>query len=145
MTEKILNVLKEDALTIAIVIGLVIAYLFLRTPGDDFGSLGEIETRLTDGNPTVVSFYSNTCSICLISKPRVDQLERDLTDQAELLRLDVRSEPGNQLAYRWQVTGVPAFFVFDGAGELVHRQAGAPDVAAIKDAVATSLRPTAGN
>jgi thiol-disulfide isomerase/thioredoxin len=135
MKEKILGFLKEDGLTVAIILALVIGYVVLRTPGDSFGSLTELEAELTAGRPTVVQFYSNTCSICLTSKPRVDQLERDIADQADLLRLNVKGAPGDQLAYRWQVSGLPTFFVLNGEGEIVYRQSGAPKTDEIKAAV----------
>lgn len=143
MREKILSFLKEDGLTIGIVLALVIAYIVLRTPGDTFDSMADLEAQLADGAPTVIEFYSNTCSVCLASKPKVDQLERDLADQAQLLRLNVKAGVGNQLAYRWQVTGVPTFFVLDRQGEAVYRRAGAPNTDEIKQQVA-ALIETAG-
>lgn len=136
MKDKIVTILKEEWVTIGIVLALVVAYTVLRTPGDQLGTMEEIQARLTDGRPTVIEFYSNTCSICLASKPKVDQLERDIVDEAELLRLNVRDGLGQQLAYQWQVTGVPTFFVFSGEGEVAYRRAGAPDVDQIKEAVA---------
>lgn len=137
MKEKLQTILKEDGLTILIVVALVVAYAILRTPGDAFASMEALETKLTDGGATVVEFYSNTCSICLVSKPKVDQLERDLAGRADLLRLNVKNGPGRQLAGRWGVTGVPTFFVLDGDGQAVYARAGAPDVEAIHQAVAS--------
>jgi thioredoxin 1 len=132
--EKLLKILKEDGLTILIVVALVVAYALLRTPGDDFESLAALETEFTDGT-TVIEFYSNTCSICLASKPKVDRMERDLAGSAELLRLNVKNGPGRQLASRWGVTGVPTFVVLNDKGEAVYARAGAPDVEAILAAV----------
>ncbi len=136
MRARLRKFLKEDGLTVAIVLALAIAYIVLRTPGDRFGSMADLESQLASGRPTVVELYSNTCSICLVSKPKVDQLERDIASQAELLRLNVKSGPGQELASRWQVSGVPTFFVLNGQGDTVYRRAGAPDVAAIKESVA---------
>ena len=136
MRARLSKFLKEDGLTVAIVFALAIAYIVLRTPGDRFGSMADLESQLASGRPTVVELYSNTCSICLVSKPKVDQLERDIASQAELLRLNVKSGPGQELAGRWQVSGVPTFFVLNGQGDTVYRRAGAPDVAAIKESVA---------
>ena len=137
MKERLIKLLKEDGLTIAIVVALVIGYAVLRTPGDRFASLADLESELAAGRPTVLEFYSNTCSICLTSKPKVDQLERDIASQAGLLRLNVKDGPGQDLAYRWQVSGLPTFFVLDAEGETVYRRAGAPDVAALKETVAS--------
>lgn len=139
MKEKILGFLKEDGLTLGVILALIIGYIVLRTPGDRFGSMAELEAQLADGRPTVIEFYSNTCSICLASKPKVDQLERDIADQADLLRLNVKDSPGDQLAYRWQVTGVPTFFVLDGEGEMIYRKAGAPNSEEIKSTVAAAV------
>ena len=135
MKERLIQFLKEDGLTIAVVLALAIAYIVLRTPGDDFDSLAALEARLTDGRPTVIELYSNTCSICLISKPRVDQLARDISPQADVLRLNVKDGVGRELAYRWQVAGVPTFFILDGQGEMVYRRAGAPEVERITEVV----------
>jgi len=54
-------------------------------------------------------------------------LERELEGQAEVLRLSVGSEVGKQLAARYGVRGVPTFFLFDGAGEMVSYQVGRLD------------------
>jgi thiol-disulfide isomerase/thioredoxin len=136
MKDKLWQFLKEDGLTIAIVLALAIAYVVLRTPGDQFDSLTALETQLATGRPTVVEFYSNTCSICLISKPKVDQLERDLGARADVLRLNVKDGVGQELAYQWRVSGVPTFFVLDGQGQMVYRRAGAPEVEEITEVVA---------
>ncbi len=127
----------ENWLTILVVLVFAGGYVFLRTPGEAFASVDEVEALLTDGQPTVIEFYSNTCSICLISKPKVDRLEEELTGQADLLRLNVKDEVGGRLAGQWGVRGVPTFFVFDGGGAAVYAQAGAPDTEAIREAVRT--------
>ncbi len=128
--------LKENWLTLLFVLILAGAYIVLRTPGDTFASREILQATLGAGTPTVIEFYSNQCSICLISKPKVDQLEKNLKGQASLLRLSVKDEVGRAQALQWGVRGVPTFFVLDGKGEIVYAQAGAPDVTAIKAAVA---------
>ena len=136
MKEKLIALLREDGLTLAIVAILIVAYAILRTPGDIFASAAELEAKITNGQPAVIEFYANNCSICLTSKPKVDQLRRDLGSAAQVLRLNVRNEPGKTLAYEWGVTGVPTFFVFDGDGQMLYRRSGAPDVAAITETIA---------
>lgn len=137
MKDKLIEILKEDGLTILFVVALVVAYLVLRTPGDAYASVAELESDLVSGRPTVIEFYSNTCSICLISKPKVDQMERDLRGTADVVRLSVKDDPGRALAQRWQVVGVPTFFVIDGEGEVIYAKAGAPNVTEIKDTVSS--------
>lgn len=140
MKDKLLKVLKEDGLTIGILLALIIAYLVLRTPGNSFATVGDVEAEIMSGQPTVVEMYANNCSVCLAAKPKVDQLEEDLGEQAQVLRLNVRDDPGKALAYKWSVAGIPTFIVFDTNGEPVYRSSGAPDLDAIKEAVA-GVRP----
>ncbi len=138
MKEKLLRFIKGDGLTVLIVVAIVAVYAYLRTPGDEFASLSELEARLTAGQPTVVEFYANNCSICLLNKPKIDQLERDLQGQAAVLHLNVKDRVGLALASRWGVLGTPTFFVVSGAGEVIYAQAGAPDIEGIKVAVAAA-------
>lgn len=127
---------KENWLVILVVLGMATAYLVLRTPREAFASTEALQARLQSGQPTIVTFYSNSCSICLISKPRVDRLEAELQGRATVLRLDVKDPLVQPLAAAWRVYGVPTFFVVDGAGTPVYARAGAPDIEALKAAVA---------
>lgn len=135
MKEKLQRFIKEDGLTVLIVLLIVVVYAYLRTPGDTFASTSALETQLTSGTPTIIEFYANNCSICLISKPKIDQLERDLTGTAVLLRLNVKDKVGLELASRWGVVGTPTFFVLDGDGTIIYARAGAPDIEGITAAV----------
>ena len=137
--ERLQHFIKEDGLTVLIVLAIVIIYAYLRTPGDAFASMSELEAKLTAGQPTVIEFYANNCSICLINKPKIDRLERDLASQATVLYLNVKDKIGLALASRWGVVGTPTFFVLDGHGDIVYAQAGAPDIDAIKAAVFTAI------
>ena len=133
--DRLLEFLKEDGLTVLIVLILVSAYALLRTSGDTFESVAAFQESFVSGNPTVIEFYSNNCSICLTNKPKVVQLERDLQNTARVLKLNVK-EPVNQvLANQWGVQGVPTFFVLDSKGEIVYTRAGAPDIDAITKTV----------
>ena len=54
------RLLRENWMTILVLALLVIGYVLLRTPGDDLPSTTEFDTRITDGTPLIVEFYSNT-------------------------------------------------------------------------------------
>lgn len=136
--EKLIRFMKEDGLTVLIVVLLVASYAYLRTPGDEFATLSALDAQLRAGQPTIVEFYANNCSICLLNKPKVDQLERDLAGQATVLRLNIKDNVGLALAVRWNVVGTPTFFVLNGAGDVVYTRAGAPDIEDLKAAVAAA-------
>jgi thiol-disulfide isomerase/thioredoxin len=138
MKAKLVHFIKEDGLTVLIVVLIVAVYAYLRTPGDEFASLNELDAQFAAGQPTIVEFYANNCSICLLNKPKVDQLERDLAGQATVLRLNVKNNVGLALASRWGVVGIPTFFVLDGAGNVIYTRAGAPDIEGLKAAIVTA-------
>ncbi|OQY16593.1 MAG: hypothetical protein DRI77_04605 [Chloroflexi bacterium] len=62
----------------------------------------------------------------------MDGLERDLENQARVVRLSVLSKLGQQIAQRHGVRGVPTFLIFDGQGNLIERQTGFPNKNKIK-------------
>lgn len=60
-----------------------------------------------------------------MAKPVVDGLERDLeTRNVELIRLNITSQIGRQIAGRFGVRYVPSLAVFDASGQSVLSQAG---------------------
>jgi len=78
---------------------------------------------------------------CLLAKPVVDGLERDLQGKVQVLRLGVMDEVGGQLALRYGVRGVPTLVLLNGAGEVVLRQTGVLDRAEVIAAVEELLAP----
>ena len=54
----------------------------------------------------------------------MDGLERDLKGKSTVLRLDVSSQLGRQVAWHFGVRGVPTLLVVDGNGELALTQVG---------------------
>jgi len=70
-----------------------------------------------------------------MAKPVVDRLEQELNGEAELIRINLMSEMGLELARRYGVRASPTLLVFDGAGNVVYRQAGIPRVDAVLQAV----------
>jgi thioredoxin-related protein len=64
---------------------------------------------------------------CLMAKPIVDGLEKDLQGQADVVRLSVLSELGRDVAMQYGVRAVPTFLIFDAQGTLIGRQVGFPN------------------
>jgi thioredoxin-like negative regulator of GroEL len=78
---------------------------------------------------------------CLLAKPIVDGLERELEGQARVERLSILSELGRDVAAQFGVSSVPTFLIFDAQGTLIGRQVGLPDGDAIKALVAQASAP----
>ena len=71
-----------------------------------------------------------------MAKTVVDSLERELGDKAEFVRVNALGEVGGLLVRTYSVRATPTVLIFDGAGNVVYLQAGIPDRAAIREAIA---------
>jgi thioredoxin-related protein len=70
-----------------------------------------------------------------VAKPVVDRLERTLEGEGDVIRLDVMSSLGLAVARMYGVRATPTLLVFDGAGNIIHRQVGIPNADAVLAAV----------
>lgn len=76
--------------------------------------------------------------MCLVAKPIVDGLERELAGDATVIRVDVMSSMGRTLASEYGVAALPTLLVFDGAGNIVLRDGGPPNKHRVIQAVVES-------
>jgi hypothetical protein len=60
MSEQIISFARENALFVAVLLGLVAAFVLLRTKGTPVASVSELDALLSRGQPVLVEFYSNT-------------------------------------------------------------------------------------
>jgi thiol-disulfide isomerase/thioredoxin len=63
---------------------------------------------------------------CLAAKPIVNGIEKDLEGKAEVIRVNLSSEIGREVAARYGVSSVPTLLVLTG-DETIYRQTGMPD------------------
>ncbi len=69
----------------------------------------------------------------------MDGLEKKLDGKAEVVRLNVLSDVGQQAARQYGVRGVPALVVVDGTGQAIFGQAGIPRPGQIVEQVETLI------
>ena len=60
MSEQVLAFLRENGVFLAVLVGIVAAFVLLRTKATDLDSVDEFDGLLGAGQPVVVEFYSNT-------------------------------------------------------------------------------------
>ena len=58
--QRVKRILRENWLFLLVIIGIVGAFLFLRSPASAVSSVSEVDLVLQNGQPTLVEFYSNT-------------------------------------------------------------------------------------
>ena len=71
-----------------------------------------------------------------MAKPVVDGIEREVASRTRVVRIDVNSPQGSELAQRFGVRGVPTLVVFDGTGNVVVNQVGRINRLEVMNAIA---------
>ena len=64
---------------------------------------------------------------CLATKPIVNGIENDLKGKADVVRLNMLSRLGREIAARYEVKGAPTTVVLNNAGDVVYQHAGMPN------------------
>jgi hypothetical protein len=67
----------------------------------------------------------------MAQKPLVEQLEADLGSRANVLRVSIHTNLGQELAQRYNFLSTPLFIVFDAQGHEHSREGRAPSVAEV--------------
>lgn len=74
----------------------------------------KLETRLPDRKtPVVLEFTSVECGICAQMRPSVLKLAKEYAGKVAFVEASVQDEYGYALAQKFQVSGLPTFFLFD--------------------------------
>ena len=77
-----------------------------------------------------------------MAKPIVDGIEKDLKGKAEVVRLNMMSKVGREVASRYGVPAVPTILVLDAGSQVIYRHTGMPDRREIVGvAVALAISP----
>jgi len=84
--------------------------------------MSDFNEIINSEKPTLVDFYANWCNPCRMMTPIVNELENELVDKVNVLKVDV--DTNREAAAKYNVRGVPTFIIFKN-GEPVWKQSGA--------------------
>lgn len=101
----------------------------------DVANLAELDAAIAAGTPVVLELYSDTCTMCLISKRSVDAMEEDLAGHAVVIQVSADEQVGRDASRVYGMRSLPTFVVLSAEGREIYRDTGSPDVEAIKAAV----------
>ena len=75
---------------------------------------------------------------CTLAKPIVDGIENELRGELLVMRVNIQTEEGKELANRYNSVVTPTFLLFDKRGQEIYRSIGQIDPQAVRDLVAGS-------
>lgn len=76
---------------------------------------------INSDQPVLIDFYADWCGPCKMVSPIVQEVARETTGKAKVIKIDV--DKNQQLAGKLQIRGVPTLMIYKN-GELKWRQAG---------------------
>ena len=76
---------------------------------------------IQSSKPVLVDFYAEWCMPCKMMLPILLEVEEDMKDKAQFLKVDVDKE--KELAKRFRILSVPTLIIFKN-GEQLWRQSG---------------------
>ena len=113
------------AISVMLVAILILSVIFisLRRGEATVSSLEDFNLALESG-PLLIDFYSDYWVGCLLAKPDVDRLEKQLKGKVQVIRLNVANEFGKQLKFKFNVGIVPGFVLVNKEGKEILKRTG---------------------
>jgi thiol-disulfide isomerase/thioredoxin len=103
------------ALAAVMVAGLV--FFAARASGPSLAKMAEtavpLEVALASGKPTLVEFYTDTCTVCQAMAPTVEALEERYGDRVNFVMLNAHNPRWLPELERFKVDGVPVYAFLD--------------------------------
>lgn len=92
-------------------------------------SMASFKDIISSDTPVLVDFFATWCGPCQMMPPILDELKKEVGQEARILKVDV--DKNNALATKYGVRGVPTLIIFKG-GEVVWKQSGVKQVPELK-------------
>jgi len=106
----------------------------ITTKPPDSNTEDDFKKALTRGKPVLVDFGANSCVPCRQLRPILKEINKEYSEKASVLVIDVYKYQGLAMEYKIQL--IPTLVFFDSKGKEVFRHVGVLD----KDKIITKLK-----
>jgi thiol-disulfide isomerase/thioredoxin len=104
--------------------GLALVQRLLRGGTSDVPSWDRVQNEIGKGRPLLIFLFSDSCGACLVTRPVVDSIERELVNMLDVLRVNVAESVGQDVRERFGARMVPTVTVLDADGVERYRSEG---------------------
>ncbi len=112
----------------ALVLALFVAWLVLHPRATPLSAdATQVVAQIGQGTPVLLEFQSPFCLGCTALRPVVDEIEKKYHGRLIVLRVNIQSPMGRELARYYSFEYTPTFIFFDGQGKQVWRSVGELD------------------
>ena len=91
---------------------------------------------LVSGKLVIVDFWATWCGPCRMLSPLLDEVEAEMADQVEVVKVNV--DDADEIAMRYRIMSIPTLLFFKN-GQMVDRTVGAMPKSALVDKINANL------
>ena len=118
--------IKPFSVVILIIITVIISTVIIYNKNHGQSSAKDIVQGNLPNKPVLLYFYSDMWIACLVAKPAVSRLEKQINNLCDLIWIEVKSEEGRKVWRKYKSDTVPTFILLDKKGNELFRQNGSP-------------------
>ena len=94
------------------------------------------DERLQSEKLVIVDFWATWCGPCRMLSPLLDEVEAEMEDQVEVVKVNV--DDADEIAMRYRIMSIPTLLFFKN-GAMVDRSVGAMPKSALVDKINANL------
>ena len=124
---------------------LIVSTVIIINQNSNESSLKDLSQDILPNKPVLLYFYSDMWIACLLAKSAVSSLEKQIIDECDLIRVEIRSEYGRIVREKYKSDVIPAFLLLNKQGDEIFRKNGTPPTKTKLLSIINSTKPNLPN